>query len=463
VRSPVKGVPWRGFLSLDSIAPNVAKETPVAKKPTPSPAQTEPITPSVPSADTQALITATTEKMQSAIISAGIDPVTTVGMQEVKVIRAVFDKHMADLAEIIPACAAVDPSDAATAKTLALKVKRIRTAAEKNRLELNKDSRSRIAAVDGTNRVLLHVLSPVEAHLNKIVDDAAAAERKVAEDSARFREAEIKQYASTEGYDFLAMSEDMYQRLLLRVREEKDSSDRAELARRIEREAVDKALKEAARIADEAAEKARQERQAAEAEAAKLREELAAKQRAEDQAKRAAEEKARKDAEEKARKDRLESLRILLLQDRLNEIRDMTSHTVTASSGETLYRMGARLDEFAGMQWDEMDMEAEGRIDMARAWLAGAKAKAADLHKAEVERIAAEEKALALSKASDSVLLAALLSGLDDFVKKTASVRGDLKLSENQHLVASLMSGIETHREMIFGRAACGASAVQDS
>ena len=431
----------------------------MAKKPTVPAPTDEPVAPAVPAVDTQTLVAATTEKMQLAIVSAGIDPVTTVGMQEVKVIREVFDRHMADLAAILPACAAVDPNDAPAAKTLALKVMRIRTAAEKNRLELNKDSRSRIAAVDGTNKVLLHVLSPIEAHLNKIVDDAAAAERKVAEDRARFREAEVKQYASTEGYDFLSMSEDMYQRLLLRVREEKDSSDRAELVRRAEREAADKALKEAARIADEAAAKAHQERQAAEAEAAKLREELAAKQRAEDQGKRAAEEKARKDAEEKASKDRAEAVRLQVIQDRLNEIRDMTSHAVTASSGEALSRIEHRLNEFAGMQWDEMDMEAEGRIDMARAWLAGAQTKAADLHKAEVARIATEEKAVALSKASDSVLLAALLSELDDFMSRTAAVRGDLKLSENQHLVASLMSGIETHREMIFGRVPCGANA----
>ena len=357
--------------------------------------------------DTKTVITATAEKMQSVIVAAGIDPVTTVGMQEVKVIRAVFDKHLASLESLLPACSAVSPDAPAEAKKLALQVMRIRTAAEKDRLDLNKESRARIAAVDGTNKVLLHVLSPVEAHLNKIVDDAAAAERKVAEDRARFREAEIKQYASTEGYDFLTMSEDTYQRLLLRVREEKDSSDRAELARRVEREAADKALKEAARIAEEAAEKARQERMAAEAEARKLREELESKRRAE--------EKAQAEAQAK---ERAEKARIQRIQDQLKELSDLTATQITASSGPILDRIAARLDEFATFQWDEMDMEAEGRIDMARDWLKAARAQAEILHAAEVKRIEEETAARKLAVASDCERLRVLGSALKEFSDK---------------------------------------------
>ena len=70
------------------------------------------------------------ERITQAIIAAGIDPVSTVGMQEVKVIQEVFGGHLAALESLIPACQAVAEDDHVTAKKLARQVMRIRTAAD---------------------------------------------------------------------------------------------------------------------------------------------------------------------------------------------------------------------------------------------------------------------------------------------------------------------------------------------
>jgi hypothetical protein len=78
------------------------------------------------------------DKITQAIIAAGIDPVSTVGMQEVKVIQEVFGGHLAALELLIPACQAVAEDDHVTAKKLALQVMRIRTTADKDRLAPNR-------------------------------------------------------------------------------------------------------------------------------------------------------------------------------------------------------------------------------------------------------------------------------------------------------------------------------------
>lgn len=417
----------------------------MAKKPTQpippeNPVTQETLNPlAVQPTDSKNVITATAEKMQSVIVAAGIDPVTTVGMQEVKVIRAVFDKHLASLEALLPACSTVSPDEPAGAKKLALQVMRIRTAAEKDRLELNKESRARIAAVDGTNKVLLHVLSPVEAHLNKIVDDAAAAEQKAKEDHARLRAAQIAQYTKhVEGYDFLNMSEDVFQRLVLRVRSEKEEADKAELEMKVAREKAEKEAKEAARIAQAQAEIAHRERMAAEAEARKLREELDAKRRAEEAAKRAAEEK-----------ERAEKIRIQRIQDQLKELSDLTAAQITADSGPILDRIASRLDEFATFQWDEMDMEAEGRIDMARDWLKAARAQAENLHAAEVKRIEEETAARKLAVASDCERLRVLGTALKEFSDKQVPNVSRLMEKGSQKIAADFWYHVDFCRNEI--------------
>lgn len=389
--------------------------------------------------DTKNVIAATAEKMQSVIRAAGIDPVTTVGMQEVKVIRAVFDKHLASLEPLLPACSTVSPDDPAGAKKLALQVMRIRTAAEKDRLELNKESRARIAAVDGANKVLLYVLSPVEAHLNKIVDDHAAAEQKAKEDHARLRAAQIAQYTKhVEGYDFLNMSEEVFQRLVLRVRSEKEEADKVELEIKVAREKAEKEAKEAARIAQAQAEIAHRERMAAEEESRKLREELDAKVRLEHAARVIAEEK-----------ERAENARIQRIQDQLKELSDLTSTQITADSGPILDRIASRLDEFATFQWDEMDMEAEGRIDMARDWLKAARAQAENLLAAEVKRIEEETAARKLAVASDSEKLEELHLQIKLFLQCNHGLMFDLKCAESRAIATRLIQALTSSMEEI--------------
>jgi hypothetical protein len=320
------------------------------------------------------------EKITQAIIAAGIDPVSTVGMQEVKVIQEVFGGHLAALESLIPACQAVAEDDHVTAKKLALQVMRIRTAADKDRLALNKDSRSRIAAVDGTNRVLLHVLTPIEDHLNKIVDAHAEREREAMRARGEARAAHIRLVGNPEGYELETMSEEMFQRLLARLTKEHEEA----------KEAAAKQA-EANRIAAEAAAKLAEEKAKVDAEAQRLRQKVLDNERKEREAQAAAE--AKEAAAKQAEADRI--------ADEANRVRTMRCYlsTLSALSKTVLgdnWRAQAkdiegRLAEAEATDWAEFDMEAEGYIAITREWLAVAAPAAQAAEEARVKALAEAE------------------------------------------------------------------------
>ena len=320
------------------------------------------------------------EKITQAIIAAGIDPVSTVGMQEVKVIQEVFGGHLAALESLIPACQAVAEDDHVTAKKLALQVMRIRTAADKDRLALNKDSRSRIAAVDGTNKVLLHVLTPIEDHLNKIVDAYAEREREAMRARGEARAAHIRMVGNPEGYELETMSEELFQRLLARLTKEHEDA----------KEAAAKQA-EANRIAAEAAAALAAEKAKIEEEAQRLRQIVLDNERKEREAQEAAE--AKEAAAKLAEANRLaaEEKRIARLRVSLSYLSGLSKTVLNDSWVQQVHEIECRLAEAEASDWAEFDMEAEGYIAITREWLAVAAPAAKALEEAKAKAAAEAE------------------------------------------------------------------------
>jgi hypothetical protein len=320
------------------------------------------------------------DKITQAIIAAGIDPVSTVGMQEVKVIQEVFGGHLAALELLIPACQAVAEDDHVTAKKLALQVMRIRTTADKDRLALNKDSRSRIAAVDGTNKVLLHVLTPIEDHLNKIVDAHAEREREAMRARGEARAAHIRLVGNPEGYELETMSEELFQRLLARLTKEHEEA----------KEAAAKQA-EANRIAAEAAAAMAAEKAKVEAEAQRLRQIVLDNERKEREAQAAHEAKAAaaKMAEVKRRYD--EEKRVERLRGGLTKLASLSKTVLGQHWQMQVTEIEGRLAEAEATDWAEFDMEAEGYIAITREWLAVAAPAAQAAAEAEIKALAEAE------------------------------------------------------------------------
>ena len=321
------------------------------------------------------------EKITQAIIAAGIDPVSTVGMQEVKVIQEVFGGHLAALESLIPACQAVAEDDHVTAKKLALQVMRIRTAADKDRLALNKDSRSRIAAVDGTNKVLLHVLTPIEDHLNKIVDAYAEREREAMRARGEARAAHIRLVGNPEGYELETMSEELFQRLLARLTKEHEEA----------KEAAAKQA-EANRIAAEAAAKLAEEKAKVDAEAQRLRQIVLDNERKEREAQAAHEAKLAAERETKALRIAAEEKRVERLRGGLTKLASLSKTVLGQHWQMQVTEIEGRLAEAEATDWAEFDMEAEGYIAITREWLAVA-APAAQAAEEAKAKAAAEAEA----------------------------------------------------------------------
>jgi hypothetical protein len=320
------------------------------------------------------------EKITQAIIAAGIDPVSTVGMQEVKVIQEVFGGHLAALESLIPACQAVAEDDHVTAKKLALQIMRIRTAADKDRLALNKDSRSRIAAVDGTNKVLLHVLTPIEDHLNKIVDAYAEKEREAIRARGEARAAHIRLVGNPEGYELETMSEELFQRLLARLTKEHEDA----------KEAAAKQA-EANRIAAEEKAKIAEEKAKVDAEAQRLRQKVLDNERKEREAQAAHE--AKEAAAKQAEANRLaaEEKRIARLRAGLKQLSELSATPLAALWELQVKHIEGRLAEAEATDWAEFDMEAEGYIAITREWLAVAAPAAKALEEAKAKAAAEAE------------------------------------------------------------------------
>jgi len=414
VRSPAWGVPGRGFFTsifnLEPVMPprKSLNYAIVSTAATAAPAENLPAAP-------------VAEQITQAVIAAGIDPVSTVGMQEVKVIQEVFGGHLAALELLIPACQAVTEDDHVTAKKLALQVMRIRTAADKDRLALNKDSRSRIAAVDGTNKVLLHVLAPIEDHLNKIVDAYAEKEREAIKARGEARAAHIRLVGNPEGYELETMSEELYQRLLARLTQE--HADAKEAAAK---------QAEANRIAAEAAAKLAEEKTKVEAEAQRLRQIVLDNERKEREAQEAHEAKEAAAKQAEANRIVAEEKRIARLRVSLSYLADLSKTVLGADWQRQTQQIEGRLAEAEATDWAEFDMEAEGYVAITREWLAVAVSAA---------QAAEEAKAKAAAEAE---------------AKRKADLAPDIEKLESMALeFHDVLLRFESRAETIKSRAAC--------
>ena len=384
------------------------------------------------------------EKITQAIIAAGIDPVSTVGMQEVKVIQEVFGGHLAALESLIPACQAVAEDDHVTAKKLALQIMRIRTAADKDRLALNKDSRSRIAAVDGTNKVLLHVLTPIEDHLNKIVDAYAEREREAMRARGEARAAHIRLVGNPEGYELETMSEELFQRLLARLTKEHEDA----------KEAAAKQA-EANRIAAETAAKLAEEKAKVEAEAQRLRQIVLDNERKEREAQAAAEAKeaAAKMAEVKRRHD--EEKRVERLRGGLTKLASLSKTVLGQHWQMQVNEITGRLAEAEATDWAEFDMEAEGYIAITREWLAVAVPAAQAAAEAEIKALAEAEAKRKAELAPDVEKLNALADELDGMIKYVSARELSIKSSAAREAVVVLHSKLVHLKQAFENNIAC--------
>jgi DNA repair exonuclease SbcCD ATPase subunit len=338
------------------------------------------------------------EKLNQAITLSGIDTTSTIGQMEVATVREVFGKHEAALSKLIPQCAAVKPGDVDTAKRLSLDVMRIRTAAEKNRLALNTESRSRIAVVDGANKALLHILNPIEAHVKKIVDDAAAEEERRLDALEHVRAEEIEVAGgSPYGYNLRGMDDAKFKELLNSMREEKVRKDK-EKADTLERER--KAREDAAEAKRQADAKAAEEKvraDKAEAEAKALRDQLAERQRKDDEAKQKQEEAA--EAERKRQADEREKMRAESC--RLTSLRQLADRKIDRDSLSYLEDVDRALTAAEARDWGVLDLEAEGALADLRNWLTVSKQLATKLANEHAKQEAAEAKKRADALAPD--------------------------------------------------------------
>lgn len=223
-----------------------------------------------------------------------------------------------------------DPSDKdgiKKARGLRLKLREIRVGAEKTRKAAKEASLRQGKAIDGMYNVLDYAIRPLESRLQEMED---LAERLRQAEIARIKAERGSAFApyGTPTVDLTAMSDDEFERYLtdarelqeFRERKAKEEAERLEAERqemerqRIEREKAEAA--ERARIAAEnrklreEAEKARKEREAAEAKARAEREAIEAKARKEREAREAAEAEASRLKAEQERREAAERARV---------------------------------------------------------------------------------------------------------------------------------------------------------
>lgn len=217
---------------------------------------------------------------EDAIARSGLTP------ESVLTLRNAYGPHFAAFLSVEEAALAVPQDAPEVARAVRLKLKHIRTDAEKTRKALKEDSLRRGQAIDGVNRLLLARLSPIEERLDKIerAEEIARQERIAALMAAR--QELLAPYAAfatpAEVADLGSMDERRFTALL----------ERARAAREAEQERI--VAEEAARVAREQEREAERERMRAE------NERLAAAAAEEHRARDAAEaELRRKEAEER--------------------------------------------------------------------------------------------------------------------------------------------------------------------
>lgn len=197
------------------------------------------------------------------------------------------------------------------ARDLRLKLREIRTTAEKARKELKEDSLRTGKAIDGVNNVLKFLIEPEEERLQHCEEFAERAEAKRKADLQQARSGILREYADPSQFQLGEMTEEAWQSLLVGMKAAK--AQREEEARRAQaereeadrkrREEDERIRKENEKLRAEAAQRekvAAAERAKAEA-ARKAAEAKAAKERADMQAKLEAERKARERAEAAAK------------------------------------------------------------------------------------------------------------------------------------------------------------------
>jgi colicin import membrane protein len=257
--------------------------------------------------------------------------------------QAAFAPHFQSFATLAKEARTVQENEPKKARTLRLKIRAVRIAAEDARKELKADSLRRSKAIDGINNILLHSLVPVEEGLERIEKAEEIREAQRREALKQARAAELAPYADPSFYDLAGMPDAQYADLLAglkaahaakiaaekeaqRIAEERAAAEKAERERIIaenarlakiaaeERAARDEAERKAAAEKAEAARLAKIEADKREA-AERARREQERKERQEAEAKAqaalAAERKAREEAERKAREEQAKARAII--------------------------------------------------------------------------------------------------------------------------------------------------------
>jgi len=206
-----------------------------------------------------------------------------------------FAPHFIEFVQAKAEALAITPDQPKAARAKRLQLRAIRVAADKTRKSLKEDSLRRGKAIDGVYNWLEYQLAPIEEGLEEI---EKAEERKEAarKDALKaLRTEELAPYCDPQHYDLANMPEDGYQQLLAGVKAAKVERER----QAAEAEAAKVA---AAKAAAEAAAKAEAERKAEEARLRAENERLAAEKAESDRLAKIAADKA---AAEKAAADAL--------------------------------------------------------------------------------------------------------------------------------------------------------------
>lgn len=187
---------------------------------------------------------------------------TGLSTEGVNSLKTGFAPHFNAFQHLQLEAANVGPGQPQAARVVRLALKAVRVAADKTRAELKADSLRRGKAIDGINALLEYQLVPVEKAMQAIEDAEEIAAKELLRVLAETRRAELAPFvADTSFYDLGAMPDATYAQLLSSskagyLQRQRDAAD-AEAAR----VAAEKAASEAAakRKGDEAFERARME------------------------------------------------------------------------------------------------------------------------------------------------------------------------------------------------------------
>lgn len=222
-------------------------------------------------------------------------------------IRKVFEPFFDDFRTTVEEAKGITPDQPKKAREVRLRLKGIRTGAEKARKELKAESVRTGRAIDGVKALLDHALVPIEKAMDEI--EKAEERREAAQREARIqrRRNQILQYDDPNLYRFEDLSEDEFSTLLDRVRADHEAREESERIRREEEERKRREEEEQHKREEE--ERRRREVEIEE-ENRRLREE-AARREAEEQKKLEREraekaERERREAEERKARERAE-------------------------------------------------------------------------------------------------------------------------------------------------------------